>query len=327
MVQRLTVILIRFFIISAFLLSPCLPFVINISSSTRTLTGTESLVVGTTRSFLLNSLSLLSSPAWGERNRMKLDNLLHDIKKMQQEGKNPVAAFDADGTLWENDAALAYFEYMLSDTELWADKGNVIARYQELLATDGKDIAYGFCAQMFKGMDQSLIFSTTLAAYQQKVKPLVFEEMREIIRVLQQNGVIVKIVTASPTLVVIPGALDFGLSKEDVVGIDIDFDLNSLIATDKLQFPLSYGPGKPIRLRSVLPIESHCLVLGAGNSKDDFDLLKATQEDGGLPLFIDSRAIATDTKALVKEVEAKKSWLIHTPLQCIAKPHNKINKA
>lgn len=54
----------------------------------------------------------------------------------------PLAAFDADGTMWETDACLEYFTYMI-EKKLWVDKGDLLDKYEELLVTKGKEVAYG----------------------------------------------------------------------------------------------------------------------------------------------------------------------------------------
>jgi len=63
------------------------------------------------------------------------------------------------------------------------------------------------------------------------------------------------------------------------------------------------------------------LYLAAGNSGDDFQLLETVRADhGGVPLFMDSRALPLNTKPFVDHA-LRQNWAVHTPASAKARPY------
>jgi hypothetical protein len=89
--------------------------------------------------------------------------------------------------LWRPDACVAYMGYMV-DTGKWASKGDVVQEYEHLLATEGKDRAFGYCAQLLAGMDVGAISHTCTESFHSRVLRHVFMEMWSLVRLLQKRG-------------------------------------------------------------------------------------------------------------------------------------------
>ncbi|CAM9186993.1 unnamed protein product [Discosporangium mesarthrocarpum] len=132
----------------------------------------------------------------------------------------PLAAFDADGTLWGGDCAELFMSWMQSQGQ-WAQHGDFIQSYKNLLEKGQKKEAYGYVAQLFAGMSLDLVSQLTEQCFAEKVKPLIIPEVAELVRTLLSRGWRVCIVTASPRWIVEPGARWLGVSSSDVIGVEV----------------------------------------------------------------------------------------------------------
>jgi phosphoserine phosphatase len=176
---------------------------------------------------------------------------------------NPFATFDADGTLWSSDATEAFLAYLDAQgvlTPAFLDPalklvpflpGEGIYSYYQRLCAQDKAIGYPWCAQVFAGFTiaelrqhyaammktrGSTVAAWTAVAGQAPVArqefvavPKLFPQQVQLIQVLEQNGIRVFIVTASPEelvhfLACAPAAdpgFNLNLPPERVIGVNV----------------------------------------------------------------------------------------------------------
>ncbi|CAM9725613.1 unnamed protein product [Ectocarpus sp. 13 AM-2016] len=180
----------------------------------------------------------------------------------------PLAAFDADGTLWDGDSAEIFLEWMDSSNR-WSQHEDFVSRYYSILASGDKKGAYGLVAQLFDGMRVSEISKLCEECFQANVEDLVISEMAELVQDLRARGWRVMIVTASPTWIVEPGARRLGLGPGDVLGIEVEVSEGK--ATSALRHPLPVQEGKVEALQ--MAFNSTRPTLAVGNSLDDGAML------------------------------------------------------
>ncbi|RYZ89118.1 MAG: haloacid dehalogenase, partial [Proteobacteria bacterium] len=154
----------------------------------------------------------------------------------------PVAAFDADGTLWDLDLGETFFHYQI-DNKLVPLPPDAWEYYQQLKKkNDDPSEAYLWLAQINKGQTLEQVRQwASLAVAEQKPVP-VFEEQRKLIQMFRDKGVRVYIVTASVKWAVEPGALLLGLTADDVIGIETTVEDG--IVTETQKGLITYHMGK-----------------------------------------------------------------------------------
>ena len=137
-----------------------------------------------------------------------------------QQDSQPVAAFDADGTLWDTDLGEEFFQYLIHHKlvdlplEPWE-------HYQTLKADpSGPQKAYLWLAQILKGHPLSQIRDWALKAVTELAPLPIFPEQRKLIELFVSRGVNVVIVTASVKWAVEPGAQILNLPANQVLGIE-----------------------------------------------------------------------------------------------------------
>lgn len=175
-----------------------------------------------------------SSDLWAQIHK-SMDHVL-------QQDSQPVAAFDADGTLWDLDMGETFFEYLIQHklvslpTDPW--------EHYETLKKDpaGPQKAYLWLAQILKG--HSLVRVQEWAAQAvQEINPLpIFPEQKKLIELFTSAGVKVVLVTASVKWAVEPGAKLLGLQFDQVMGIETE--CADGIVTDCQKGPITYRQGK-----------------------------------------------------------------------------------
>ncbi|CAM9194595.1 unnamed protein product, partial [Hapterophycus canaliculatus] len=209
----------------------------------------------------------------------------------------PLAAFDADGTLWDGDAAETFMDWMKA-SNLWKHHGDFVGRYNSLLAKGNKNEAYGLAAQLFEGMDLSDISKLCDESFEENMRKLVVPEMKELVQDLRARGWRVVIVTASPTWIVEPGARLFGLGPEDILGIEVETSQGK--ATSTLRYPLPVREGKVEALKR--SFNDTVPTFAVGNSLDDSAMLDYAR---GLALMSNPNSV--EVVSLARE----KGWSIH----------------
>ena len=196
------------------------------------------------------------------------------ISNHKTSGLKAVAAFDADGTLWDTDLGENFFQFQIENKFVPLPE-NPWNHYLEMKKINGdpRD-AYIWLAQINKGIALEQVRKWAQSAFEAiKPKP-VFSDQKKLIELLLENGVEVYIVTASIKWAVEPGALAIGIKPENVIGVETV--VKDGIVTDEKVLPITYRSGKVEGLLNktggVAPFFS------AGNTIGDYELLNAATE-------------------------------------------------
>ena len=171
----------------------------------------------------------------------KLTQLLNDLEKHRPK-ERAVAAFDADGTLWDLDLGEGLFLHQIKHrlVELPEDPW---AHYEWLKKSKGNPAAYLWLAQVNKGMALSQVQAWAEQAVKEMEPIPFYEEQQRIIEKLRSLQVEIFIVTASIKWAVEPGARRLGFKNEQVLGIETEVDSQGLV-TDRQNGVITYREGK-----------------------------------------------------------------------------------
>lgn len=235
----------------------------------------------------------------------KLAKLLGDLEKHRPKGR-AVAAFDADGTLWNTDLGEALFHYTIKNklVPLPADPWQ---HYQNLKKNVSRQAAYLWLAQIYDGLPIKRVREWAELAVKEAHPVPVFDEILKIIDHLLRLEVEVYIVTASIKWAVEPGATLVGLKADDVIGIETDVEKG--LVTMRQKGPITWRQGKPEGLLAktggVAPY------FAAGNTEGDLFLLEAATSlrlvMSAMPEGLEYHA----TEMAMLKIASERGWYSH----------------
>lgn len=230
------------------------------------------------------------------------------VKNLEPEPK-AVAAFDADGTLWDIDVGEIVFDHQIKHWDLKLPE-NPWKYYLDLKKKEPRQ-AYLWLAQILEGkcIDEVLKKNEESYVFWEKENgPLpIFEEQKKLIKKLSDYGVEVYIVTASVRWSVFAGAKRLGIPTKNVIGVQTHLKDNYVSSSQK--GAITYRKGKAEALFSV--IGDRPLVLTAGNTMGDFELLEASQ---GIRLAVSAAKESDElykTESELSEQAQAKQWFSH----------------
>lgn len=235
------------------------------------------------------------------------------ILKAKSEGANLVAAFDADGTLWDTDIGDQFFLYQIKHGNLPNMPKDPWQFYLDSKAKD-RIKAYYWLAQISVGQKLSQVqewATAAIAEYEKCSGELpILKSSFKLVQFLKRQGVEVYVVTASVKWAVEPAAARFGISPDHVLGFHTEVD--SGVVSDRPVLPATYRQGKADAIlkanKGLQPF--FC----AGNTLGDIALLKCSSH---IKLAFRTQSLESkDTHLLQEELalqnEALSSgWLHH----------------
>lgn len=234
----------------------------------------------------------------------KLRALLDDLEKHRPRGR-AVAAFDADGTLWNTDLGEAFFEYKIKH-QLVPLPPDPFGHYNWLKENKSHTEAYVWLAQVLKGVPLEKVREWATAAVEAQPLPI-FEEQVRVLEKLKSLEVETYIVTASIKWAVEPGARKLGLTNDNVIGIETE-TVNGIV-TEKPHGVITYREGKAAailaRTGGLAPY------FASGNTEGDKWLLECAT---ALRLVMSSAPENTEnypTELKMLELAAKNGWHSH----------------
>ncbi len=219
----------------------------------------------------------------------------------------PVAAFDADGTLWDIDLGETFFQHQI-EKKLVPLPENPWDHYHELKKknNDPRE-AYLWLAQLNKGVSLTKVREWAQQAVTEAQPIPVFQEQQKLIEFLLGKNVEVFIVTASVKWAVEPGAQLVGLDSDHVIGIETK--VQSSLVSDQQKGIITYRQGKVDALLE--RTGGRKPFLSAGNTTGDLQLLQAATHVA-LAVSAASREDALfKTEMELQEQAKKNSWLSH----------------
>jgi phosphoserine phosphatase len=202
------------------------------------------------------------------------DRLKKAITKARPARGRAVAAFDADGTLWNTDLGEALFDYQVRNRLLPDLPPDPWAHYEHLKVDVSHEVAYIWLAQINQGLPLSQVQDWAKTAVAEMHPVPVYPEVKDLIAHLQSLDVEVYIVTASIKWAVEPGAHLVGLTPDHVIGIRTKV-VGGKITTEQ-DGPITYRQGKVDGL--LARTGGHRPFFCAGNTEGDLPLLESATD-------------------------------------------------
>lgn len=233
----------------------------------------------------------------------QLNKTISEFKKNQ---RPLVALFDADGTLWDTDLGENFFIYTI-DNRLVELPENPWEYYQQLKKQNNDPrAAYLWLAQIYEGQSVTQVQQWANEAFQ-SLKPFpLFEEQKKLIDFLIKNKVEIKIVTASVSWAVHPGARYLGLDNSVVIGVETIIENGIVSAQPKGVITYRAGKVEAYKQQSqTIPF------LASGNSEGDIELLEFASD---LRLAVsaanrEDRLYKSEYK--LQQIAKERNWINH----------------
>lgn len=226
------------------------------------------------------------------------------IQRSSANKSRPVAAFDADGTLWDCDAGESFFQWQLDNCQFDGLPEDPWAHYRNWKKRDPHG-AYGWLAQISSGATLDSVRTWAESCYQSHQPWPVFGSIRKLFEKLQASGFEIYIVTASVKWAVEPGALHLlGVPHDHVLGIETESASRApggpLIISDRVKMPVTYRQGKADAL--LRATGGRKPAIAAGNTIGDIALLESATD---FKLMIQSQSPLVSEDPELAESEKK----------------------
>lgn len=236
----------------------------------------------------------------------KLQQIIKDIDKALEAGAHPIAAFDADGTLWNTDIGEDFFEYQIKQNILELPD-NPVGHYKKLYKENTPN-ALKWLADI--NCDQNINDVKKWAGEAVSVRgdlPL-FPAQQHIVEHLHKKGVEVFVVTASIKWAVEPAAKYYGIDDDHVIGITTKI-VNQKV-TKELEGPLTWREGKVTALLE--KTQGKKPFFTSGNTEGDLYLLKASSHLRLVHAAAESGSDLYTTEQFMVELAKKEEWHYHS---------------
>lgn len=218
-----------------------------------------------------------------------------------------IAAFDADGTLWDADAGETFFDWQIHNCKLTAFEGlDPWKHYHDLKKPDPR-VGYVWLAQISAGQPLAEVRKWAVECFRSLPPWPVFDSQRRLIALLRELDFEVYVVTASIKWAVEPVAALLGIDFDHVIGIETE--IRDGLVTDIVKPPITWRDGKAEGLLAatggVRPI------LCAGNTYGDIALLQtATHVRLALSTQSEPGGLYDEETKLFEHASTEK-WHIH----------------
>ena len=210
--------------------------------------------------------------SWNTLAEERIEEFLEKVNSGEIE--DPIAVFDADGTLWQNDIGESFFRWLIENKKLvGADYSeDFYQKYEDLLEKDDVDTAFTMLITLMAGIKEEDLKSWS-SDYFETFKHNVFPMQKELIERLHNAGVEVWVVSASNRWSVEAGALYFGIEPENVIAMKVK--VKDGILTDEFVPPVLHGEGKVEAIKEYIGdrVDFVC-----GNSRSDYNMLDFSSE-------------------------------------------------
>jgi phosphoserine phosphatase len=199
----------------------------------------------------------------------KIKSIKESLKKSLDEGAAPLAAFDADGTLWKCDVGELFFEYQIHNklvdvpSDPWTYYYNLLKSY-----SDGRGFLW--LAQINQGVPITQVRDWAKSCIDSQKNFPIFKEQKEIISFLHSEKVKVYVVSASIKWAVEPAAALMGIAQDNVLAIQTKI-VNGKVTTEQAE-ALTWKEGKVLGLNQAT--QNAVPFFCSGNSEGDLRLLE-----------------------------------------------------
>ena len=179
--------------------------------------------------------------------------------------RGDLAVFDADGTLWANDVGEGFQAALIAEGVL---SPAVDVEYLRLVKTDFA-AAYTYATQALAGLREDMVRERGARFFESDFAPLIFPDMRALVRALHVRGVDVHIASASNRWVVEAGASHFDIPPNRVHAMTVA--VRRGVVTGELVPPAVTRDGKAQLIKERL---GGAPALVAGNSVNDLPMMR-----------------------------------------------------
>jgi phosphoserine phosphatase len=210
------------------------------------------------------------------------------IRALGREVPGALAVFDADGTLWREDAGEAFLRHLVSLG--WVrlkDGSDPYLAYERAVERD-RAAGYAYAAQLQAGLAADRVQGEAERFAESWVPPRKIADTAALRELCQSAGLMPMVVSASALPIVLAAAPLAGFSRERCRGIEVAIRDGKF--TDEVMHPITYAAGKAAAAR-----QSGRIALACGDSyHGDLPLLEAAEiavavaPSAGSPLAIEA---------------------------------------
>lgn len=241
---------------------------------------------------------------WSDETWQKL---LRALDEECRSNTRPVAAFDADGTLWDTDLGESFFRYQIKNCALPNLPSDPWGHYRTWKESGDPRPAYLWLAQINEGQRETQVQSWAEASVA-SFNPLpIFEDQQRWIELLLQRGVEVIIVTASVKWAVEPGARRLGLTDDNVLGVQVKV-VDGVVTREPAGY-MTYREGKASALLDYTGGRKPFFC--SGNTMGDYALLKSATRIGMAVGAAPEAHELWKTEEELRGHASKEGWIIH----------------
>lgn len=239
--------------------------------------------------------------------------ILHDwprlkteIDKTLETKESPIAAFDADHTLWNTDMGENFFQHII-DNQFVNLPENPWQKYFDLRDGENPPDGYLWLAKILDGVPLSTVREWNEDCVK-KLSPLpTYNEQKILIDYLHSKDVEVFVVTASVKWAVEAAAKFYGIDNDHVIGVTTKV-IDGVVTADQ-DGPVTWKQGKVEGIK--LATGGKLPFLASGNSTGDVYLL-----DSATDIRIAVRSVPEDDRIFNSEqslnnTATEKNWFTH----------------
>lgn len=224
----------------------------------------------------------------------------------EKKGQRLVAAFDADGTLWDTDAGEAFFDYQIHHSGLQGLPSDPWKYYEDEKKKDPR-VAYTWLAQISAGHSLERVRSWAKDCFERQ-KPFPYlRSQRDLVATLRRLNYEVYIVTASVKWAVEPIAESIGVDFDHVLGITTK--VVDGVVTAEPNPPVTWRQGKADAiLRATGGVRP---VFCSGNTDGDQMLLETASHIALAVSTQNSPSKLNDSESNLRAEAIKRGWKTH----------------
>jgi HAD superfamily phosphoserine phosphatase-like hydrolase len=184
------------------------------------------------------------------------------IAELPQATNGEIAAFDADGTLWTNDVADDFTQWMISEGNISGDSWD---EYMRIYADD-PPTGCRYLLTLYRGKTIAAIGERVTHYWEKLANRTWIDDVVQSLLLLKEKGYSIWIVSGTPTLFLLPLAEILGTDK--IIGMDFETeDRNGevgLVTGEPLGIPCA-GEGKALKLKGLIGSRDISICCGNGS--------------------------------------------------------------
>lgn len=218
-----------------------------------------------------------------------------------------IAAFDADGTLWNTDAGESFFQFQIDHCGLPGMPEDPWGHYEWLKEHRSHEEAYVWLGAINKGQTLEQVKKWTRQSVERMQPYPIFDSQKQILQILRKLNFEIFIVTASIKWAVEPAAELLCIPDSHVLGITVK--IQDGVVTDEANHPITWREGKAKallqRTGGVHPLFT------SGNTMGDLALMETSK---GASLVISSAppgSVNYETELKLIDVAKQRGWFYH----------------